>query len=188
MKMEIVLVEDYAHPIEKVWAALTDSAALEQWLMANDFEPQVSRRFTLRETPSDRWRGWADCEVLEMEAPNRMVWSWRHTEPGNPTRVEFRLAPIAGGHAADPYAYRRYRSGAGGAFLFRLAEEARRPPLAAGEDRLPPNVGQTIAGRVNTMEPQKIVSRDEWLEARKKLLERGKRIHAAARSTEPGAP
>jgi uncharacterized protein YndB with AHSA1/START domain len=119
MKMEVVLVEDYPHPIEKVWAALTDSAALEQWLMANDFEPKVGRRFTLRDTPNERWRGWADCEVLEMEPPNRMVWAWRHTEPGNPTRVEFRLAPIAGGtrltlmHTGDidPALAERFSSG-----------------------------------------------------------------------------
>ena len=48
MKLEILLVEDYAHPIGKVWAALTDPAALAEWLMVNDFEPQVGKRFTLR--------------------------------------------------------------------------------------------------------------------------------------------
>ncbi len=43
MKLEILLVEDYAHPIGKVWAALTDPAALAEWLMVNDFEPQVGK-------------------------------------------------------------------------------------------------------------------------------------------------
>ena len=45
MKLEILLVEDYTHPIEKVWAALTDPAALAQWLMVNDFEPRIGKRF-----------------------------------------------------------------------------------------------------------------------------------------------
>jgi uncharacterized protein YndB with AHSA1/START domain len=73
MKLEILLVEDYAHPIEKVWAALIEPAALAQWLMANDFEPRVGKRFTLRGEPTPQWRGWMDCELLEMEPPRWMV-------------------------------------------------------------------------------------------------------------------
>jgi uncharacterized protein YndB with AHSA1/START domain len=97
MKLEIVLVDDYAHPIAKVWAALTDPAALAHWLMVNDFEPRVGRRFMLRGEPTAEWRGWMECVVLEMEPPRRMVWSWRRSEMDDPTRVEFRLDPIEGG-------------------------------------------------------------------------------------------
>lgn len=119
MKLEIVLVEDFPHPIGKVWAALTDPAALAQWLMVNDFEPQVGKRFTLRGEPSAVWRGWMECEVLEMEPPRRMVWSWRRSELETPNRVEFRLEPIDGGtrlslmHTGDtdPDAGARYSSG-----------------------------------------------------------------------------
>src|ERR1700756_698154 len=108
MKLEILLVEDYAHPIEKVWAALTEPAALAEWLMANDFEPRLGKRFTFRGEPSPRWRGWMDCEVLAMEPPRRMVWSWNRSDLEEPNRVEFRLEPIAGGtrltlvHTGDP--------------------------------------------------------------------------------------
>ncbi len=80
MKVEILLVEDYTHPIDKVWAAITDPAALAQWLMVNDFEPRIGKRFTLRAEPTAEWRGWMDCEVLEMEPPRRMVWSWHRSE------------------------------------------------------------------------------------------------------------
>jgi uncharacterized protein YndB with AHSA1/START domain len=119
MKPEIVLVEDYPHPIAKVWAALTDPAALAEWLMANDFEPQLGRRFMLRGEPTAQWRGWMECVVLEMEPPRRMVWSWRRSELDNPSRVEFRLEPIEGGtrltlmHAGetDPAARGRLSSG-----------------------------------------------------------------------------
>jgi uncharacterized protein YndB with AHSA1/START domain len=38
-----------------------------------------------------------DCEALEMEPPRQMVWSWHRSELDEPTRVEFRLEPIAGG-------------------------------------------------------------------------------------------
>jgi uncharacterized protein YndB with AHSA1/START domain len=119
MKMEIVLVEDYAHPIAKVWAALTDPAALAEWLMVNDFEPQVGRPFVLRGEPTAEWRGWMECAVLEMEPPRRMAWSWRRSESDGPNRVEFRLEPIAGGtrltlmHTGDtdPVTKGRYSSG-----------------------------------------------------------------------------
>jgi uncharacterized protein YndB with AHSA1/START domain len=97
MKLEILLVEEYAHPVARVWAALTDPAALAEWLMANDFEPQLGRRFTLRQAPTPEWRGWIECEVLEMEPPRRMVWSWRRSESEDPNRVEFRLEPIESG-------------------------------------------------------------------------------------------
>jgi uncharacterized protein YndB with AHSA1/START domain len=98
MKLDIALQEFYPHPIEKVWAALTDPDALATWLMmANDFEPSVGRRFTFRSDPNPGWRGRAECEVLALEPPSRMVWSWLSTDEGEPTRVEFRLESVAGG-------------------------------------------------------------------------------------------
>jgi uncharacterized protein YndB with AHSA1/START domain len=97
MKLEIVLVEDYPHPIEKVWAALIDPDALAQWLMVNDFEPRIGKRFMLRGEPSAEWRGRMGCVLLEMEPPRRMLWSWLRSKVEEPTRVEFRLDPIEGG-------------------------------------------------------------------------------------------
>ncbi|HIM47153.1 MAG TPA: SRPBCC domain-containing protein [Alphaproteobacteria bacterium] len=64
-----------AHPIEKVWTALTDREHLAAWLMRNDFEPRVGKAFTLHGVPMPGWRGWENCEVLELKAPRRMVWS-----------------------------------------------------------------------------------------------------------------
>jgi uncharacterized protein YndB with AHSA1/START domain len=68
------------------------------WLMDNDFEPRIGKRFTLhsRRIPPGE-RGWVECEVLELEAPNRMLWSWIHGEGAPPTQVEFRLDSIDGG-------------------------------------------------------------------------------------------
>lgn len=96
--LNILLVEDFPHPVEEVWQALTSPDALRVWLMENDFEPRVGKRFTLhsrRMLPGER--GWIECEVLELESPNRMLWSWVHGEGVPSTRVEFRLDSIAGG-------------------------------------------------------------------------------------------
>jgi uncharacterized protein YndB with AHSA1/START domain len=98
MKLNVLLVEDFSHPVEKVWRALTDPEALGVWLMDNDFEPRVGKRFNLRSRNGPPGsRGWIECEVLALETPSRMLWSWAHNESDPPTRVEFRLEPINGG-------------------------------------------------------------------------------------------
>lgn len=91
MKLNVLLVEDFQHPVEKVWKALTDPNALRVWLMENDFEPRVGKRFILHGLQK------IECEVLEIDTPSRMLWSWAHNEGTPPTRVEFRLDPILGG-------------------------------------------------------------------------------------------
>jgi uncharacterized protein YndB with AHSA1/START domain len=65
------------HPPEKIWRALTQSALVEEWLMKNDFEPRVGHRFNFRATPiPGMWNGCTDCEVLALDEPTRLVYSW----------------------------------------------------------------------------------------------------------------
>jgi uncharacterized protein YndB with AHSA1/START domain len=98
MKLELFFDEFYPHPCDDVWRALTDPTALSTWMMPNDFEPHVGRRFSFkREALPPNTRGTVECEVLALEPPSRMVWSWLSTDEGAPTRVEFRLEPVAGG-------------------------------------------------------------------------------------------
>jgi len=93
MRLDVNLSEKFEQPIEEVWRAITDRRTLALWLMENDFEPRVGARFTLRRAdPLPAWRGWVECEVLELEAPTRMTWSWSDgAEAGAPTRVVFEL-------------------------------------------------------------------------------------------------
>jgi uncharacterized protein YndB with AHSA1/START domain len=92
MKLHLSFEERFEQSIEEVWQALTDPNTLTRWLMENDFEPRIGKRFTLRHT-SDTWAGTFECEVLELHAPHRMVWSWSAgDEPdGRPSRVVFEL-------------------------------------------------------------------------------------------------
>jgi uncharacterized protein YndB with AHSA1/START domain len=98
MKLNVLLSEDFPHPVDKVWRALTDPNALRVWLMDNDFEARVGKRFVLRgrDLPAG-WRGWIECEVLELRGPHHMVWSWISNEGDAPSRLEFRLRELAGG-------------------------------------------------------------------------------------------
>ncbi len=92
----------YAHAPEVVWAALTDGEALAQWLMPNNFEPVAGRTFEFRIDPMMGFPGVIPCQVLEVEPPRRMVWSWgvppgRDKRPRPPMRIEWLLTPRDGG-------------------------------------------------------------------------------------------
>ena len=91
----IVLTRTYSHPVERVWHALTDSAALAEWLMENDFEPRVGHTFQFRTDPGPGFDGIVNCEVLELVERERLVISWR----GGPldTRVTYSVTEVPEG-------------------------------------------------------------------------------------------
>ncbi len=72
----IVVEREMPHPPEKIWRALTQGPRLEEWLMANDFQPVVGRRFNFRSAPAPNWNGVVDCQVLEIEPNERLSYSW----------------------------------------------------------------------------------------------------------------
>ena len=81
---------------EQVWQSITDRTALAEWMYPNDFEPRVGHPFTFRVPPKPAV-GFAGltvhCEVLECEAPHRLVFSWSASGLVVDTRVSFRLEP-----------------------------------------------------------------------------------------------
>ena len=99
MKLDLHLERVFPHPVEKVWQAITDPAAIAEWLFTCDFKPAVGHKFTFRTTPppGSTWRGWTDMEVLELDPPTRMVWAWESADIDEPTRVTFELSAVDGG-------------------------------------------------------------------------------------------
>jgi uncharacterized protein YndB with AHSA1/START domain len=92
MRLEISMEELFPVPIGTVWQALTDSQMINRWLMStNDFEAKVGARFTLRDQPRPGFRGYVECQVLELSPPHRMVWSWSSAEDFAPTRLVIEL-------------------------------------------------------------------------------------------------
>jgi uncharacterized protein YndB with AHSA1/START domain len=87
----------YPYPPERVWHALTDSQALAEWLMPNDFRPEVGHCFQFRVKPQWGWRGIVDCEVLEVTPPRRLSYSWQGDPKYRPTVVTWTLEPVEGG-------------------------------------------------------------------------------------------
>lgn len=66
----------YPHPPEDVWAAITDSHALAEWLEPNDHQPVVGHKFQFRCDPNWCGSGITECEVLEVDLHRKLVWSW----------------------------------------------------------------------------------------------------------------
>lgn len=99
MKFDIAFERVYSHSPESIWRALTEPAALGQWLMETDFAPQEGRSFQMWCQNTDGGIDRYLCQVLAIEPPVRMLWSWivdgRQSE--GETLVEFELAEVADG-------------------------------------------------------------------------------------------
>lgn len=83
MAPRIELESFYPYPIEHVWNALTEPAALEQWLMRNEgFKPVKGQKFRFYAKPVMGWDGTALCEILEVDKPHRLIWSQAGNDEG----------------------------------------------------------------------------------------------------------
>jgi uncharacterized protein YndB with AHSA1/START domain len=91
----VVLERVFPHGPEKVWRALTENRLIAQWLMKNDFEPVVGRKFQFRAEPMPQWDGVIDSEVLIVDDLKRLSYSWNSS--GLESVVLFTLTPAEGG-------------------------------------------------------------------------------------------
>jgi uncharacterized protein YndB with AHSA1/START domain len=95
--VSVVVERDFPHPPEKLWRALTQPHLIEEWLMKNDFVPEVGHAFKLR----GDWGGVLDCEVLTIEPDRTLAYSWDFDNPDPAfalkSVVTFTLTPTAGG-------------------------------------------------------------------------------------------
>ncbi len=89
----IVLEQTYAYAIEHVWVALTDPAALADWLMPGDFKAVVGHKLTFRCDPHPEFDGTVEVKILEVDRLRRLSYSWKTSNMKNPTTVTFILTP-----------------------------------------------------------------------------------------------
>jgi uncharacterized protein YndB with AHSA1/START domain len=99
----IHLVKDYPHCPEKVWRAVTDPALIPLWTATGaggrteGFATVVGTKFQIIGKPKPGWNGVVDCEVLEVNEPSLLRWSWTDTSSGDTTEVVYRIEPHVGG-------------------------------------------------------------------------------------------
>ena len=121
MRLDLSFDKTFPQDIEAVWRALTDPEALGAWLMRTDFAPEPGRPFRLWYDREGGGEGCFDCEILALEPPTRMVWSWLNAErlTEGPMEVTFTLDPAPGGtrlrihHSGerDPETVEAFRNG-----------------------------------------------------------------------------
>ena len=87
----------YPHPPERVWKALTDRRALSTWMMDNNFEACLGHKFWFQSCPLPGQEITIYCEVLEVEAPKRLIYSWKEQPTSEPSRVTWTLTAVEGG-------------------------------------------------------------------------------------------
>ena len=88
-----VVEREIPYPAEKIWRALTQPQLIAEWLMKNDFKPEVGHSFNLR----GEWGGVLDCEVLAVEPHRTLTYTWNfsHDDAAYDLRsvVTFTLVP-----------------------------------------------------------------------------------------------
>ena len=102
---DIVVDEVLPHAPEVIWKTLTSGELIGRWLMApTGFEPVKGKHFTFQTTPAGEWDGIIRCEVLDVVAKERLVYTWKGGHLGNvgygsllDTIVTWTLAPVEAG-------------------------------------------------------------------------------------------
>lgn len=83
-------------PPEQVWKALTQPELIEAWLMPNDFRPEPGARFSFRPEPG-KHDAPITCQVLAVEPPNLLRYTWQERSESEPSLVTFQLERSAAG-------------------------------------------------------------------------------------------
>jgi uncharacterized protein YndB with AHSA1/START domain len=93
-------------PPERVFAALTKAEDVVKWWGSDDTYRTTEWHMPL--TPGATWKGSGkgadgvpfsvEGEIVEVDAPRKLVWTWRPAwDGGNTTTITYRLEPIEGG-------------------------------------------------------------------------------------------
>jgi uncharacterized protein YndB with AHSA1/START domain len=132
----IRIVRDYPHPPAMVWRAVTDPELVARWTVTGQggrpvgFTPIVGSRFQLVAKPVPGWRGIVDCEILEVDEPRLLRYTWQGEENGKPTIVTYRIEPRVGG---TRFAFNHTGfTGVGGFFMAKLLGAVRGKMLKVG--------------------------------------------------------
>jgi uncharacterized protein YndB with AHSA1/START domain len=90
----------------------------------------VGTKFQLIAKPKPGWNGVVDCEVLEVDEPSLLRYSWTDSAGGDVTQVVYRLESHDGGTRFS-YDHTGF-TGLGGFFMSQLLGHVRRKMLNVG--------------------------------------------------------
>lgn len=95
-KPQIQIKRIYSHNIDAVWKAITTKEALSEWLMPTmDFELLQGHSFQFKAKPQGNFDGTVNCEVIQVDAPHLIAYSWTAKGFKQPTIVTWELKSLA---------------------------------------------------------------------------------------------
>ena len=97
MNKQIELSIFYPHPPERVWKALIDRRALNVWMMPNNFEPCIGHKFQFKSNSLPGLETTIHCEVIELDEPKRLAYTWQDSKISEPSLVIWTLTPVEEG-------------------------------------------------------------------------------------------
>ncbi|MCU1515144.1 MAG: yndB-like uncharacterized protein [Microbacteriaceae bacterium] len=83
---EYTVVREYPYPIEEVWHVLTDPGQVAQWTTVGrggrpeGFATTPGTKFQLVGKPTIGWAGVVYCEVISVDAPHALRYTWKGDE------------------------------------------------------------------------------------------------------------
>lgn len=86
MSLKINKFQKFNTDIHKVWKAISDSEALNDWFMSGDFKPAVGTRFKLHDGNKK-----VSGEIISLQAPINLAMSWEINNTDYMTYVWWRL-------------------------------------------------------------------------------------------------
>src|SRR4051794_12707235 len=146
MFRQILILRHYPPTPEEVWRAMTDPDVVPRWTstgrggIPEGFEPRVGCRFRFVGRRVPGWDGIVRCEVLEVDAPRLLRYTWQGGEDERPTVVTYAVEPTSKGSRLT-YQHTGF-TGLGGLVMAQLLSRVRRRMLDEG---LPPVLTELAA-------------------------------------------
>lgn len=110
---DIFLEETYPYAIELVWDALVDPEALAEWLMPGDFKPVVGHKARFHCEPKGDFDGIVDVEVVVVDRPRRLSYTWKTSGMTKATTVAYTLSSTPDGGTRLVLQHRGFEGDAG---------------------------------------------------------------------------
>ena len=133
---QFVIVKEYPRPRPLVWRTLTDPALIPLWTSIGQggrpegFQAEIGNHFRFVGKPFPGWDGIVRCEVLAVDEPSLLRFTWQNKESDRPSIVTNRLDETSSGTQLT-YEHTEFH-GLEGLLMSRLLGRIRRRMLTDG--------------------------------------------------------
>ncbi|SDH04064.1 Uncharacterized conserved protein YndB, AHSA1/START domain [Leifsonia sp. 98AMF] len=138
---QYTVVRDYPYPIDEVWAVMTEPEYVAQWTTTGQggrpegFAAVPGTNFRFIGKPTMGWGGVVYCEVIAVDAPHSLHYTWRgDEETDDVTDVNYLLEDIPGG-TRFTWTHTGF-TGVGGFAMSKLLGKVRRTMMDDGVPRV----------------------------------------------------